>query len=81
MVLADHEVEREIVTLTGGGILVPPNDARALAEGLGRLRDDASLARTLGQRGAAGVRTHFSMDTMVEKTVEMYTKLASSKSY
>ena len=81
VVLADHEVEREIVTLTGGGILVPPNDARALAEGLGRLRDDASLARTLGQRGAAGVRTHFSMDTMVEKTVEMYTKLASSKSY
>jgi len=75
VVLSDHGMEREIISLTGGGLLVKPNDARALAEGLARLRDDRELARALGRRGAAGVAAHFSSDTMVEKTVELYGKL------
>jgi glycosyltransferase involved in cell wall biosynthesis len=72
VVLSDHGMEREIVSLTGGGLLVKPNDAQALAEGLARLRDDAQLARALGERGAAGARAHFSSDVMVEKTIELY---------
>jgi glycosyltransferase involved in cell wall biosynthesis len=75
VVLSDHAVEREIVSLTGGGLLVRPNDAGALAAALARLRDDRDLVRTLGERGAAGAGAHFSIDAMVEKTVELYGKL------
>jgi len=72
VVLPDHGIHREIVSLTEGGLLVPPNDPRALADGLARLIDDADLATTLGERAAAGVREHFSSDVMVEKTLDVY---------
>ncbi|HVD94398.1 MAG TPA: glycosyltransferase family 4 protein, partial [Vicinamibacterales bacterium] len=46
----------EIVEKTGGGLLVPPDDTKALADALHRLWQDRPLAKTLGQRGFDGVR-------------------------
>ena len=71
----DLPVYREIIALTGGGLLVEPNDAAALADGLRSLRDDGDRARALGEKAAAGIREHFSGDVMVEKTLGLYAEL------
>jgi len=75
VVLPDHGVYREIVSLTGGGILVRPGDAAALADGLRTLRDDTEQARVLGEEAAAGIREHFSSDVVVENTLELYREI------
>lgn len=61
----------EIVHAAGGGLLVPPNDADALAAGLLRLIGDDALNRRLGEGGAAGVREHFSIGRMAEQIADL----------
>lgn len=51
----------EIVERTGGGVLVDPDDAEKLAEGLYALWSDASMRTTLSQRAFDGVRAHYSI--------------------
>ncbi len=45
-----------------GGVLVPPGDARALAEALGRVWDDQQFTRELGRRARCRVEKSFSME-------------------
>lgn len=44
----------------GGGLLVPPDDPTALAQGLASLLADPVQAATLGQAGATSIRQHHS---------------------
>lgn len=44
------------------GLLVPPDDPRALAGAVARVLGDADLARRLGEAGEARVRSQFSME-------------------
>jgi len=76
VVVPDLGIHREVLLLTGGGVLVRPNDARALADALATLRDDEPRARALGERAAAGVREHFSSNAMVEKTLGLYREVS-----
>jgi glycosyltransferase involved in cell wall biosynthesis len=62
----------EIVTRTGGGLLVAPDDPAALADGLYQLWQDRSLAATLGARGAAGVAAHYSIGRSTDRLLELY---------
>jgi glycosyltransferase involved in cell wall biosynthesis len=62
----------EVVERTGGGLLVKPDDADALAEGLLRLGHDSSLAAELGDRGFRGVREHYNIALMAERALEVY---------
>lgn len=62
----------EVVERTGGGILVKPDDAGALAEGLLRLVQDSSLAAELGDRGFSGVREHYNISLMADRALEVY---------
>ena len=50
-VLASDVGATEEALARGGGLLVPPGDAGALAEGLGRLLADRAAARALGAEG------------------------------
>jgi glycosyltransferase involved in cell wall biosynthesis len=54
----------ELLELTGGGILVEPDDPQALADGIETLLKDRDLARTLGQRGRQAVLENFTAETM-----------------
>ncbi len=65
----------EIVENTGGGLLVPPDDPDALAQGLLRVLTDASLAGELSQRGAIGVRARYSADAMTDAAEAAYASL------
>jgi glycosyltransferase involved in cell wall biosynthesis len=66
----------ELVGRTGGGLLVEPDDARALAAGLDSLRRDRALADELGRAGAAGVREHYTVARMADRALEVYGDVA-----
>ena len=65
----------EIVEKTGGGLLVPPDDPQALADALFKLWNDRALARSLGERGARGVRLHYSIQTSTDRLLEVYASM------
>ena len=55
----------EIVTDGATGVLVPPNDAPALAQAIAALRADPARAVAIAARGAADVRGRFTVEAMV----------------
>jgi glycosyltransferase involved in cell wall biosynthesis len=55
----------EIVRHQTTGLLVPPGDAKALAESISRLRSDPELARSLAIAGNESAKARFSLDAMV----------------
>ncbi len=79
VVLSDHPVEREIVSLTGGGVLVAPGDAQALADALTRLRDNPAEREEMGRHAAAGIARHFSEESMVAATLALYDEIARGR--
>ena len=54
------------------GFLVAPRDSQALADAIGKLAGEKSLAHEMGQRGAARVQEHFSLETMTAKNEAYY---------
>lgn len=75
VVASDVGVHREIIERTGGGVLVAPNDDRALAEALAELRDNPERADEMGRRAARGVERHFSGGAMAENMEEIFREL------
>ncbi|HUF24750.1 MAG TPA: glycosyltransferase family 4 protein [Vicinamibacterales bacterium] len=68
----------EILNNTGGGLLVPPDDVEALAQGLLRVLTDPALAEELSRRGAIGVRAHYSVDVMTDAAEAAYGTLRTA---
>lgn len=69
----------EMVEKTGGGLLVPPDDAGALAGALQNLYEDRALADRLGQCGFDGVRAHYSIATSTDRLLAVYESLSSAR--
>ena len=65
----------DIVERTGGGLLVEPDNAGALARGLLALQRDTGYSEKLGQRGQEGVRQHYDIHKMGDATLKSYSKL------
>jgi glycosyltransferase involved in cell wall biosynthesis len=61
------------------GLLVAPGDSRAIANAVGRLLDNPSLAHRLGQAARDLIRDRFSVDRMVDSTQDLYTELLARK--
>lgn len=59
----------EIIASAEDGVLVRPEDPDALAAAMIALHDDPERRRSLGQRGAARVRAHFSIDVSAENLI------------
>ena len=72
VVLPRHGAFPELIEATGGGVLVEPADARALAGALGRLLGDAGLRRDLGRRGREAVERSFRDSTVAERVLNVY---------
>lgn len=81
-----------LVTTTGGALpevvgadseaalLVPPADGAALATAIGRILDDGTLARSLGDGGRRRVLDRWSWRHTAERTVEQYRLLLANSS-
>ncbi|HUW36076.1 MAG TPA: glycosyltransferase family 4 protein [Rhodocyclaceae bacterium] len=67
---------REIVIDGGNGLLVPPRDAPALADAIGRLLADPDLRAAMGRRGRELVEAQFSEERVVAQTLALYRELA-----
>jgi glycosyltransferase involved in cell wall biosynthesis len=67
----------EMVERTGGGVLVAPDSADALADGLYALWKDRELARTLGDRAFDGVRAHYSIQHSADRLMHVYEPLVA----
>jgi glycosyltransferase involved in cell wall biosynthesis len=69
-------VESVIDSVTG--LLVPARDPVALAHAIGKLVRNPALARQMGQKGAARVRQHFTMEQMARGNECYYYELLAA---
>jgi glycosyltransferase involved in cell wall biosynthesis len=74
VVQPSHGTFPEFISLTEGGILIEPNSALAIAEGILKLIDDGHLRERLGSQGKAAVHQKFSDQVMADATLEVYQK-------
>jgi glycosyltransferase involved in cell wall biosynthesis len=68
----------EVLERTGGGLLVAPDDAAALADGLYELWHDRALRDTLGERAFDGVRANYSIARSADRMMSVYDGLRQS---
>ncbi len=66
---------REVVTDGVTGLLVPPQDAEALAEAIGRLIESPQLRSKLGQAARAKALAEFDERIVIDKTQTVYREL------
>jgi len=71
----------EIVERTGGGLLVPPDDADALADALCRVSNDRALRDELGRRGREGVRQHYTIEKSTERFIRVLEQVTGNGGY
>jgi glycosyltransferase involved in cell wall biosynthesis len=62
----------DVVSDPSLGLLVPPHDAGALAQGIARLLDHPDEARGMALAGQAHVRRHFDLNALVDATASLY---------
>jgi ABC-type lipoprotein export system ATPase subunit/glycosyltransferase involved in cell wall biosynthesis len=62
----------ELMRLTGGGVLVAPDDPKALAEALAELIRDPARRSELGRRGRAAVESTFTDQHMAANMLRVY---------
>jgi glycosyltransferase involved in cell wall biosynthesis len=77
IVCADGEA-RFFVELSGGGIVVPPEDGRALAHAIRELAADRSRGAALGRSGKAYVLANYDRATVVSDIVQRVSALSSA---
>jgi glycosyltransferase involved in cell wall biosynthesis len=65
----------EMIEKTGGGLLVEPDNAESLAEGLFALWQDRPRAADLGRRAAEGVRAHYTIAHSADRLLAAYNDL------
>ena len=61
------------------GLTVPPRDARALADAVNRLLNDAELRTRLGTAARQRVEQHFSTNAMVTTTLRLYDSILAKR--
>lgn len=66
VVLAIGGVIAQVLENARGGIVVPPEDHRAIAEAIERLADDPSLRIRMGRDGRSYVESHFERDQQAQ---------------
>jgi glycosyltransferase involved in cell wall biosynthesis len=61
------------------GLLVPPADSHALADGLSRLLGDADLRRSMGRKASDKVHSRYSIATVADQIEARYVAITSGR--
>jgi glycosyltransferase involved in cell wall biosynthesis len=69
----------ELVQKTGGGLLVEPDAATSLADGLESLWRDRGLREELGRKAYDGVRTHYTVQRSADRLIEVYEEVVGRR--
>jgi len=69
----------ELIEQTGGGMLVPPGDATALAKALAGLLRDRDKCHALGRAGRTAVEAAFTGDHMAANMLEVFWSVLSDR--
>jgi len=68
----------EVIQDEGTGLLVPPQDAEALAQAIRRLHDDPALRSQLGDQARRLQQATYSLEAMTERYLAIYRELVAS---
>ena len=79
VVATDVGGNRELVRDGETGLLVPPDDPKALADALSRILDEPELAARLAAGGEAFVRENLTTERMIEATERLYFELIDER--
>ncbi|MCH5248434.1 MAG: glycosyltransferase family 4 protein [Lachnospiraceae bacterium] len=71
----------QIVTTGQDGVLIPPKDTQALAEGICELLDDADTKKRLGINARARATQSYNMRERVNELVAIYEKMMQGDNY
>jgi glycosyltransferase involved in cell wall biosynthesis len=80
VVQPNHGAFPELLARTGGGVLVPPDNATALAEQLAEALREVETLREVGRAAQATVHAEFSAQRMAERTLEALTRFHAGRS-
>ena len=80
VIATDCSGSREIVRNGENGFLVAPQNVEALADRITYLLDNSEKGRRMGQAGRKLIEEHFSLKTMVDKTVQIYEAASNRRS-
>lgn len=69
---------KDLVRNGENGVLVPAGEPQQIAETVIKLYDNRPYAEQLARKGAHNARTLFTVDNMVNKTIQYYEKLTSA---
>jgi glycosyltransferase involved in cell wall biosynthesis len=69
----------ELVVEGSTGLMVPPNDPKALADAMQKVLSDHDLRRTMGNNGRNRVETSFAIETQAEAYFELFNRLLQNK--
>lgn len=75
VVQPDHGAFPEMIETTGGGVLARSAQPADVADAIWPLWQDPTRAAALGQRGAEGVRAHYTIDRMADRMLDVYREL------
>jgi glycosyltransferase involved in cell wall biosynthesis len=78
LVTTDAPGCRDVVQDGDNGILVPPRDARSLAQAIRRLIEDERLRLAMGKQAREIVLKEFSSEQVVRETIGVYRELRAS---
>ena len=77
VVQPSHGAFPELIEATGGGLLVRPGSAEAVAAAIDELMIDAELRERLARRGKDAVHRRFGDEVMAAATLDLYREFLS----
>ena len=79
VVQPNHGAFPEMIEKTGGGVLARSQQPADVADAIWSLWQDRERAATIGRRGAAGVREHYTIDRMADRMLDVYRELIDTR--
>jgi glycosyltransferase involved in cell wall biosynthesis len=81
IILGVRGESQELLQRAGAGIVIPPEDSQALAEGIARLMDSSTLRRDMGAAGRRFVETEFDRRGLALEMLNVLEEVVESRSH